>query len=315
MSNRTAQAAKAIRLAWASEQQLVRDGKGTRDWSPEQQKDILDRGRAYDEAGKAFEGHHMKSAERYPEHQGDPSNIQFLSRSEHLAAHGGSFQNPTNGIFDILTGETHSFGQSAHEPCQVINLSSPIISSDQTTPTPNERDMASASEEPQEAKKASPQKKRVVADANSNYKCDFAQEPSSPNAKPTPSKKPIGKLSANIKRLASGARNFIAQNSDKIAPVVTEVVIPALVSIAVDNVRRRSTSQHYDDSIRTEQGSNEVANSISTRTIAESGDIEVKTASIDRASPREHQVTGYTRQQNGKTVHVRQYTRGHNKDT
>ena len=33
---------KAIRLAWEREQKLVAEGKGTRDWSQEQQKDILD---------------------------------------------------------------------------------------------------------------------------------------------------------------------------------------------------------------------------------------------------------------------------------
>ena len=33
---------KAIRLAWEREQGLVSEGKGTRDWTEEQQKDILD---------------------------------------------------------------------------------------------------------------------------------------------------------------------------------------------------------------------------------------------------------------------------------
>ena len=37
----------------------------------EQQQDIIDRGKAYDEDGKAFEGQHMKSAAEYPEFQGD----------------------------------------------------------------------------------------------------------------------------------------------------------------------------------------------------------------------------------------------------
>ena len=55
MSRRTAEASKAIRLAWEREQELVREGKGTRDWIEEQQKDILDpdKGKAYDEDGKA----------------------------------------------------------------------------------------------------------------------------------------------------------------------------------------------------------------------------------------------------------------------
>jgi len=31
-------------------------------WTPEQQRDILEKGKAYTDDGKAFEGHHMKSA-------------------------------------------------------------------------------------------------------------------------------------------------------------------------------------------------------------------------------------------------------------
>lgn len=45
------------------EQQLVWEGKGTRDWTREQQRDILNlkKGRAYDDLGRAFEGQHMKA--------------------------------------------------------------------------------------------------------------------------------------------------------------------------------------------------------------------------------------------------------------
>ena len=32
---------KAVREAWIKEQNLVQEGKGTRAWTPEQQKDIL----------------------------------------------------------------------------------------------------------------------------------------------------------------------------------------------------------------------------------------------------------------------------------
>lgn len=67
MSRRTADANKAIKLAWEREQQLVREGKGTRDWTREQQQDILnpDKGKAYDEYGRAFQGQHMKSVAEY----------------------------------------------------------------------------------------------------------------------------------------------------------------------------------------------------------------------------------------------------------
>jgi len=128
MSKRTAQANKAIASAWKREQQLIQEGKGTRDWTEEEQKDILERGKAYDKNGKAFEGHHMKSVEQYPEYQEKPDNIQFLTRQEHLEAHNGNFQNSTNGCYDPLTGVTKDFMNGLYEPCKIINLSNPIIS-------------------------------------------------------------------------------------------------------------------------------------------------------------------------------------------
>ena len=67
MSRRTSEASKAVREAWQKEQKLVSDGKGTRDWTVEQQKDIIEKGKAYDDDGRAFEGHHMMSAEEHPE--------------------------------------------------------------------------------------------------------------------------------------------------------------------------------------------------------------------------------------------------------
>lgn len=127
MSNRTFEANKAILAAWEKEQDLVREGKGTRDWTQEQQQDILDRGKAYDEDGKAFHGQHMKSVEKYPEYQGDPNNIQFLTKSEHLEAHQGSWQNPTNWYYDPVSKQFLTFGECELIPCEVINLSNPII--------------------------------------------------------------------------------------------------------------------------------------------------------------------------------------------
>ena len=119
---------KAIRLAWERERELVLQGKGTRDWSLDQQKDILDpdKGKAYDENGRAFEGQHMKSVAEYPEYQGDPNNIQFLTREEHLAAHKGSWQNPTNWYYNPETKEFVDFGENGPIPCKVISLSEPL---------------------------------------------------------------------------------------------------------------------------------------------------------------------------------------------
>lgn len=122
-----AEADKAIRLAWERERELVSKGLGTRDWTPEQQQDILEYGKAYDDEGKAFEGQHMKSAAQYPEHQGNPDNIQFLTRKEHLEAHNGSWQNPSNWYYDPIEKQFFDFGDSDPIPCKIIELSNPII--------------------------------------------------------------------------------------------------------------------------------------------------------------------------------------------
>lgn len=127
MSNRTAEANRAISKAWQREQELVRLGQGTRNWTPEQQQSILEFGKAYDENGKAFEGHHMKSVEQFPNDQGNAENIQFLSRDEHRLAHNGSFQNSTNGCYDPKTGKTKDFGYNPVEPCKIISLDDPVV--------------------------------------------------------------------------------------------------------------------------------------------------------------------------------------------
>lgn len=127
MSRRISEANKAVRKAWENEQQLVFEGKGTRDWTPEQQQSIIDKGKAYDDEGRAFEGHHMKSTEAFPEYQGDAENIQFLTRMEHQDAHGGSFRNPTNGYYDSTIRVTREFCENKYEPCEIIKLSEPIV--------------------------------------------------------------------------------------------------------------------------------------------------------------------------------------------
>lgn len=128
MSRRTAESNKAILAAWNKEQELVQEGKGTREWTPQQQQDILEKGKAYDDNGKAFEGQHMKSAEMYPEYQGEPGNIQFLTRAEHLEAHDGNWQNPTNWYFNPETKEKFDFGDGPFISCEIIQLPEPIIS-------------------------------------------------------------------------------------------------------------------------------------------------------------------------------------------
>lgn len=127
MSRRTAESNKAILAAWNKEQELVQKGKGTREWTPKQQQDILEKGKAYDEDGVAFQGQHMKSAEMYPEYQGDPGNIQFLTRAEHLEAHNGNWRNPTNWYFNPVTKEKIDFGDGPFIPCKIISLPKAVV--------------------------------------------------------------------------------------------------------------------------------------------------------------------------------------------
>ena len=117
---------RAVLEAWKRERQLVREGKGTRDWTPQQQMDILKKGKAFDENGVAFQGHHMKSVSKFPEYQGDYKNIQFLTKAEHLEAHGGSWKNPSNWYFDPKTNERKPFGNEKYIPCKIINMTNPI---------------------------------------------------------------------------------------------------------------------------------------------------------------------------------------------
>lgn len=144
MSSRTAAAHKAIAAAWEKEQELVRQGKGTRDWTPEQQNDILDpeRGKAYDADGRAFDGQHMKSVSKYPEYQGNPDNIQFLTRQEHLEAHKGSWQNPSNWYYDPVTKQFLDFAENELIPCKTIKLSNPIIGVEFQSEEPPETDVS-----------------------------------------------------------------------------------------------------------------------------------------------------------------------------
>ena len=129
MSSRTYERSRAVKLAWEREQELIREGKGTRDWTIEQQQDILnpDKGRAYDDEGRAFEGQHMKSVNQFPEYASNPDNIQFLTRDEHLAAHKGNWQTPTNWYYDPITSEFIDFAEDEIIPCKVIKLNQSVV--------------------------------------------------------------------------------------------------------------------------------------------------------------------------------------------
>ena len=96
----------AVRQAWKNERELVKQGMGSRDWTPTEQREIHMKGSV-----SGYEGHHMKSVSTHPQYAADPNNIQFLSFDEHRdGAHDGKTRtNPTNGYYNPQTGKMHGF--------------------------------------------------------------------------------------------------------------------------------------------------------------------------------------------------------------
>ncbi len=116
----TAERQKAVRQAWKEEKQRVLEGKGTRQWTNDEKKELISRGSV-----PGYEGHHMKSVSKYPQFAGDSKNIQFLTEKEHLyGAHKGSYHNKTNGYYDPKTKEMNSFRGNQHPKAPLYDLNS-----------------------------------------------------------------------------------------------------------------------------------------------------------------------------------------------
>lgn len=100
-----AQRRNAVRNAWKNEQMLVEQGKGTRNWTVEEQKELLENGHI-----SGYEGHHMKSVSEYQEFAGNANNIQFLTHDEHInGAHKGNTHSLTNGYYNVETQSMEQF--------------------------------------------------------------------------------------------------------------------------------------------------------------------------------------------------------------
>lgn len=293
---------KAIRLAWEREQKLVAEGKGTRDWSQEQQKDILDPdiGKAKDDNGRSFEGQHMKSAAEYPEYQGDPDNIQFLTRDEHLAAHKGSWQNPTNWYYNPETKEFVDFGENKPIPCAAINLSEPVCSSVIGRQNENKESSKAESESAEHVKPS----QREDAAQHSEAKLQGKTMVAPPEVHES--------FGDKVLRAVDAVKEFSERH-----PVLTGIVkwggiaAAAITTAAVannssgggessgDSGSDASSSDLFDDYSGQADDSDDYSDSSVSRDYPD-----------ERSSPREHDVSGYDRQQNGKTVHVNPYKRG-----
>lgn len=313
MSRRTSESNKTIAQAWEREKQRVSEGNGTRDWTPDQQRDILERGKAYDENGKAFEGQHMRSAEMHPECQGNPNNIQFLTREEHLAAHDGDWRNPTNWYYNPVTKEKHDFGNGPIIPCDVIELSEPLnIPIAEDTSVSDSEEVAVSNKE--ETINSHPETGPPVGGPSQPY--PERQKVSKVSASALPTKS--GVFFGFIKKAAKATGSFISTHKCEI--IVGGLAIGgAVLKAAIDSDSSGSGGSGGSDS---DSGSSYSCD-FSPDLDADFGESTEGEADCDygdsgnenddgteRSSPREHDVAGYDRQQNGKTVHVRPHKRG-----
>ncbi len=114
----------AVSKAWANERNLVKEGKGTRDWTRSQQAEILATGKC-----KGYEGNHKFSVKQNPSLAGDEKNIQFLTRSEHLKAHNGNFKNDPKGRYNPDTGKVEKYADGKPKAEPVNNLTNKMSDS------------------------------------------------------------------------------------------------------------------------------------------------------------------------------------------
>lgn len=108
---------QAVKDFWTHEQALIKEGKCTRDWTPNQIEDILNISEktgvmsingeaAVDLDGKKYYGHHMKNVSDHPEYAGDWRNIEALDYNEHfVGAHAGNTKSPTDAYYNPDTKE------------------------------------------------------------------------------------------------------------------------------------------------------------------------------------------------------------------
>ena len=86
----------AVKMAWINEfDNVLNGGRGiSRTWTNDEIGELLARRKV-----TGYQGHHMKSVKGYPYLAHDPTNIQFLTRQEHLKAHFGNYRNITHGRY------------------------------------------------------------------------------------------------------------------------------------------------------------------------------------------------------------------------
>ena len=292
MSRRTAEASRAVALAWANEQQRVMEGKGIRDWTPEQQKDILERGKAYDDKGRAFEGQHMKSVEKYPEYQSDPDNIQFLTKEEHLEAHQGSWKNPTNWYYDPVTKEITDFGDEKYIPCAIIDLSEPISTASIQSPEAHE--------------------KEPVLNNNNRTESSFSENRTDKYNNIKKTTEPVKSRKSLFDKIVDGVFDF-ASKHPKLAVFAFE---SAKVVLAMSSDDDESDDLEDEDFEYDEYSLDDDLNDTLDNECIIEDELYEESNSEEKApqTKRPHYTRGYTRIRNGKEEKVRGYSTGKNRE-
>ena len=82
---------KGVSDAWKRERENLAAGKkGSREWTDQQRRDILEGRTPEGRDGKPIEGQHKQPVEDHPDLADDPDNIESLDWPDHLDAHGKS---------------------------------------------------------------------------------------------------------------------------------------------------------------------------------------------------------------------------------
>ncbi len=299
MSSRTAESNKAIRVAWIKEQELVQNGEGTREWTPQQQQDIIDKGKAYDDDGVAFQGQHMKSAEKYPEYQGDSGNIQFLTRTEHLEAHDGDWRNPTNWYFNPITKEKIDFGDRKFIQCEIIQLAEPINKLHIEQEVEKEANEESAGE--------------VKNKSESNPKVQSSNKTKSPNKIDNiQEQRFVLKVKSGLKNIGNVIVDF-PMKYPKATKMLKGVGIAIITAIIAEESSRRESS-NSEHRLSDNHDSDEYKNSHNDYPVSKNS-----SEFSERSSPDEHTVKGHGQHYHYKDGSVKwkekdPYPRGANKN-
>ena len=229
----------------------------------------------------------MKSVEKYPEYQGDPENIQFLTRAEHLEAHDGNWRNPTNWHFNPITKEKTDFGDGKFIPCEIIQLADPVNKAQIKREIEKEVDQKSVSEG---------QKK-----AESNIKHESPHKTVPPNKTEDIAKQGfVPKLKSGLKFIGKTIVEFPEKHPKAVKAIkgVGIVVATAAVAAVKESSRRGASNSEYGWPGDYDRDEYEASNyNYSDDEYEDSYDdypVDQDTSeSSERSSPNEHTVRGH----------------------